>query len=381
MISIIVCSKFPTLSKELLDNISQTVGTDYEIVSIDNSQAKYSIFEAYNEGVARSKGEYLCFMHEDVVLRSSNWGNTVERVLSHKDVGAIGVAGGCVASSRIDWRFSNYHWGCLNLVQGTSTVEPEPYYYTFMQSHFPKAIKDRELLPVAMLDGVWMAMRRDIFNTIRFDSETFAGFHLYDSDICMQINKLGKDIYVVKDILLEHKSEGTFSAQFATSQKVFLNKWKDMLPLVKGLVVSPQAISHDDEEAIHEFNLRLEKDRKFMELKSLFDLINEGKPCRKFTREEKTVVSMSQFHCCKSIIKNADYSQHEALALLRKTLASPYQMRKGKLVMKFFWYRILGIRVRHRHVVWRKYNLIRKPKTLVSYLYANSLNFVRARAS
>ena len=48
MISIIVCSKFPTLSKELLDNISQTVGTDYEIVSIDNSQAKYSIFEAYN---------------------------------------------------------------------------------------------------------------------------------------------------------------------------------------------------------------------------------------------------------------------------------------------------------------------------------------------
>ena len=99
MISIIVCSKFPTLSKELLDNISQTVGTDYEIVSIDNSQAKYSIFEAYNEGVARSKGEYLCFMHEDVVLRSSNWGNTVERVLSHKDVGAIGVAGGCVAAS------------------------------------------------------------------------------------------------------------------------------------------------------------------------------------------------------------------------------------------------------------------------------------------
>ena len=51
MISIIICSRFQSISKELKDNIENTVGVVHEIICIDNSKSQYDIFSAYNEGV------------------------------------------------------------------------------------------------------------------------------------------------------------------------------------------------------------------------------------------------------------------------------------------------------------------------------------------
>ena len=44
MLSIIICSKFAELSSILTANIHETVGVDYEIIHIDNSQSTHSIF-------------------------------------------------------------------------------------------------------------------------------------------------------------------------------------------------------------------------------------------------------------------------------------------------------------------------------------------------
>ena len=79
MISIVVCSRYPKIDVSLEKNIRDTIGdVQYEIVWIDNSHNQYSIFEAYNEGVSRSKGDYLCFMHEDIVYWSHDWGDLVQ---------------------------------------------------------------------------------------------------------------------------------------------------------------------------------------------------------------------------------------------------------------------------------------------------------------
>ena len=48
MISIIICSRFQSISKELKDNIENTVGVVHEIICIDNSKSQYDIFSAYN---------------------------------------------------------------------------------------------------------------------------------------------------------------------------------------------------------------------------------------------------------------------------------------------------------------------------------------------
>ena len=75
LISIIVCARDKKIAPSLSKNINSTIGdVDYEIVWIDNSSKQYSIFEAYNLGEQRSSGEYLCFMHEDILFHSNNWG-------------------------------------------------------------------------------------------------------------------------------------------------------------------------------------------------------------------------------------------------------------------------------------------------------------------
>ena len=60
MISIIICSRTPDISRELKQNIATKIGCDYELVVIDNSSNGHSIFSAYNEGVEKAKGELLC---------------------------------------------------------------------------------------------------------------------------------------------------------------------------------------------------------------------------------------------------------------------------------------------------------------------------------
>jgi hypothetical protein len=43
------------LAPDFVKNIADTIGTEYELVHIDNSDTKYSILEAYNEGIRLSK--------------------------------------------------------------------------------------------------------------------------------------------------------------------------------------------------------------------------------------------------------------------------------------------------------------------------------------
>jgi hypothetical protein len=94
MISIIICSQNKVLNEALNQNIIDTIGDClYEIVFIDNSNNKYSIFEAYNLGVEKAIYPYLCFIHEDIIFRTKKWGLALCRVLDNKDVGIVGVIG------------------------------------------------------------------------------------------------------------------------------------------------------------------------------------------------------------------------------------------------------------------------------------------------
>ena len=85
MISIIICSRLNILPIDFLNNIKDTIGIEYELIHIDNSEKKYTIFEAYNLGFSMSKFPNLCFMHDDLVFHTQNWGQIVnEYFLNNK---------------------------------------------------------------------------------------------------------------------------------------------------------------------------------------------------------------------------------------------------------------------------------------------------------
>ena len=94
MISCIICSRQPDISAELKENIASTIGCEYELVVIDNSKNGYSIFSAYNEGVLRANGDTLCFMHEDIIYHTNDWGaKVVDYFVQYPQAGLIGVTG------------------------------------------------------------------------------------------------------------------------------------------------------------------------------------------------------------------------------------------------------------------------------------------------
>jgi hypothetical protein len=74
----------------LFSNINATKGCSYELIIVDNSEKKYTIFEAYNIGI---KGGFWCFIHDDINIHSKDWGNHMRQIFeSNSQIGLIGIA-------------------------------------------------------------------------------------------------------------------------------------------------------------------------------------------------------------------------------------------------------------------------------------------------
>lgn len=220
MISIIVCSRESFISDALLANIKQTIGEAFEIVCIDNSANRLSIFEAYQQGVEQAKGDILVFAHDDIVFLTQNWGQILQTALANKQAGIVGVLGGhIIDETSISWTSSGFYSGqVVQVSHGERT--------TF--NHNESALGNS----VVALDGMLLAMRKELFehNILKWDADTYKGFHFYDIDICMQAITQGYQVQVAP-ILLEHHSLGAFNQSFYDSCKAFHLKWDDTLPI------------------------------------------------------------------------------------------------------------------------------------------------------
>lgn len=222
MISIIICARKPQIAPELDENIRSTIGVDHEVIWIDNSENRYSIFTAYNEGVSRSRYPFLVFMHDDVLYHTHNWGELLIRHFEDEGVGAIGVAGTPYMSYTPGGWWST-GVGYLHLLQSERKGD-EP----FLQNFFPSGINTVEAVA---LDGVWFCIRKKLFETIRFDSEHFNSFHFYDVDTTLQVFRAGYKLLCVKDILIHHLSMGQLDSKWLDNAMIFHQKWKEQLPI------------------------------------------------------------------------------------------------------------------------------------------------------
>lgn len=242
MISLIICSKSKDISHELKRNIEETIGVEYELIVVDNSENYYTIFSAYNEGVRRAKYSYLCFMHEDILYHTFDWGKKVINHFINEMVGLIGVIGGhYLPDTPSTWFSTEFCSG--KIIQGHK--DRDGIYKVFEDK---RQILNSDLsIEAVAVDGLWFCVPKHLFDIISFDNYTFKGWHGYDIDICMQIIQIGYDIRVVNDILIEHSSYGNSDKNLYRAMKLFHTKWKNTLPLIRGIDIS-------DEEAIVALN-------------------------------------------------------------------------------------------------------------------------------
>lgn len=222
MLSIIICSRVPYLSDEMAKNLQETTGLSYELIIVDQSIHRGSIFRAYNYGIERAQYDILCFMHDDILFHTSQWGRMVVEHLNNPNVGFIGVAGGTlIPRVPAQWSFG-LHFGRIlqfDKKKGCSVLLDST---DFKEEHSRVAVA---------MDGVFLACRKDVSDKIRFDEDTFSGFHCYDIDICIQAHLLGFENRVVNNVLLEHFSRGKLNKQWVENQLRLWRKWRGITPI------------------------------------------------------------------------------------------------------------------------------------------------------
>jgi hypothetical protein len=210
--SFVICSidpaKFESVSRAIRERMA---GEPHEIVGVHDARG---ICEGYNRGAARAIGERLVFCHDDIDLLSPDFSQRLAAGLDACDL--VGVAG----TDRLigaSWTFA----APPHIFGQVAHFVPDSGGYVVDQYGIPRRVIDRN---IQALDGVFLAMRRQVWETIRFDEETFRGWHLYDMDFTFRAHLAGFRLAVCCDILLAHASPGLFSKAWELDASAFLKK-------------------------------------------------------------------------------------------------------------------------------------------------------------
>ena len=201
MISIVISTYRKDYLSILKENIKETIGAiPYEIIEVFNP-GKMGISKAYNHGAASAAFENLLFIHEDMKFLSQNWGEELLKSFELPNVGILGLAG----NQKKTFLPTGHDIGL------------DKYRKVFIY-HSEKPENDsslKEAIPVKTLDGVFLAMKKRLWQRLKFDEE-IEGFHFYDMDISLR-SSLEFQNYVLPAIKVIHFSMGNFGDEWIKS--------------------------------------------------------------------------------------------------------------------------------------------------------------------
>ncbi len=232
MISVIVCSRREPAWDLHERNIAATIGVDYEYIRIENTTSPRGICAVYNEGAQKARYECVVFVHEDVFFMEQGWGKVLLGKFTNAHIGLVGVAGTEVLyGSDLRWHIAGQPH-----IKGR-LVHEIPTHSLFVLTVYSWDKTDAE---VVVADGLFLAMRKSLFSTIRFDDATFKAFHFYDFDICMQV-RTSHSCIVTWDILVKHFSGGKNDPTWHDAAALFKEKYAGELPALTPGISLPKS--------------------------------------------------------------------------------------------------------------------------------------------
>jgi hypothetical protein len=214
MISVISLISNEKISKDFLLQGLSHQNIKYELILMDNKNnlSYKSASQAYNCGGIKAKGDYLMFIHQDVMLPSHSWLKDAENNLSTvSNLGIAGVAGMLKPHYIIDFEmYARYvlltrlnlvslwykRYGRGNVFQGYEK-----------KRWLGKEIS--EILSVQTLDELLLIVPSQVFEHIKFDETTCDSWHLYGVDYSLTASEAGLKTCVLPYPVV-HLSSGAF---------------------------------------------------------------------------------------------------------------------------------------------------------------------------
>jgi len=176
------------------------------------------LIRALNQGAALAGGEVLCFLHNDTEMRDVRWLARLRAALEEPGVGLAGLYG--ARRLRRDGRYVGRT--IVHALEGSATLRAEA-------------------LEVAAVDGVCLAVRREVLHKAGGFDEGYGFFHGYDRELSFAVREQGLRCVVVNAPFVHHGG-GTRTgagapvrapqdlAQRREALARFAAKWKHRLP-------------------------------------------------------------------------------------------------------------------------------------------------------
>lgn len=255
-LSVIICSiddeRYARVSANLRERLRPL---EFELIRIDDAK---SLAEGYNRGLKRARAPLLIFCHDDIELLQPDFGRRLMANMESLDM--LGVAGST--------RLVNASWGDAGVpdshgqvLQPLKAAEGGGCVLNAFCQHDHGQQPQRG---AQSLDGLFIAVRRKVAESLLFDAATFDGFHLYDVDFSFRAHLAGYRVGVCHDILIYHHSTGDKDAVWAHYSEIFQRKFAEQLscepagpPLVYQVRVADKA------EGLQAFERVMRKDMVF----------------------------------------------------------------------------------------------------------------------
>jgi hypothetical protein len=215
LVSVIVCSIDTVKFERVRASYAKTFGASpWELVGIHDAR---SLAEGYARGLAQSRGAIVVFSHDDIDILTPGLHGALRAALAAADV--VGIAGATqLMGPAFAWGGKRYTRGrFVQPVQGGGLelliFNPAPDVSTGMQA----------------LDGVFIAARREVAESVGFDAVTFDGFHLYDIDFTYRAHRGAHRVATTSAIVLRHDSKGSFDARWEEYARRFALKFPEVM--------------------------------------------------------------------------------------------------------------------------------------------------------
>jgi len=186
MFSIVCAYNDKNILNECLLNSLKRQTIEYELHTVDNTKQQFSsAANALNHGAVKANGDYIMFVHQDIILENDDWLKDVERTL--QKIHGLGVAG--VAGRQEKSR------------DNTASVTHG------IPAKFVGKRRIKSPAQVQTLDECLVIIKRKLFNSLKFDSTTCNDWHMYAVDLCLNAQNAGYKNYVIPSSTY-HKSLG-----------------------------------------------------------------------------------------------------------------------------------------------------------------------------
>jgi GT2 family glycosyltransferase len=217
MISVVYCTREE--NPEHKEHIIKTSGNSKKIEVIEIINNGESLTKAYNRGLKMATNDIVVFCHDDIIFEKNGWATKLVNHFQNSDYGIIGIAG----TTDLDetgrwWNDRSKMIGAVKHRQNGKTWENK------YSGVFPK-----QILESVIVDGLFFAIHKDRIKE-GFD-DTVEGFHFYEIDFCFRNHLKGVKVGVTFDVKVIHKSVGETNQQWEENRKLFIEKYKDNLPL------------------------------------------------------------------------------------------------------------------------------------------------------